>query len=173
MFKSDRCGIETNSMNVVMQQPSEFKSDRCGIEPRLPLTGRRRSLRSNQTVAGLKLLEHPFTDDWTTVQIRPLRDWNGTRFGLHGYCMSGSNQTVAGLKQIRNRPIGKPIIVQIRPLRDWNYNILYGSTVFMCVQIRPLRDWNMYSSSLMSSNLFVQIRPLRDWNFKPLPGICH
>ena len=99
-FKSDRCGIETIYRRYMAQDKSEFKSDRCGIETyhhkdEHPIGFGFKSdrcgietlyhcpliyhvlLRSNQTVAGLKL-------------INP-------RSYIAGQACS--NQTVAGLKR--------------------------------------------------------------------------
>ena len=74
-FKSDRCGIETLISNGLKTIDNLFKSDRCGIETSLLRFVRATFLCSNQTVAGLKLLQRRSLVDWgLSVQIRPLRD---------------------------------------------------------------------------------------------------
>ena len=80
-FKSDRCGIETNSQHRSQPFAQLFKSDRCGIE----------TIRWRHRVTSLLF-----------VQIRPLRDWNYSVAASGYIAFICSNQTVAGLKHISN-----------------------------------------------------------------------
>ena len=54
MFKSDRCGIETEEIKQAIPPAYTFKSDRCGIETKEIIHALEREYGSNQTVAGLK-----------------------------------------------------------------------------------------------------------------------
>ena len=73
-FKSDRCGIETTLSGSDVFQMASFKSDRCGIETGHPDAVPAVWFRSNQTVAGLKLVLVSKVGWFCEVQIRPLRD---------------------------------------------------------------------------------------------------
>ena len=110
-----------------------FKSDRCGIETKWAHSIKDQDMRSNQTVAGLKLSVRGHRYGWPRlVQIRPLRDWNSIIiYDKASYFAFKSDR--CGIETIYPFCcVISFIAVQIRPLRDWNYLSLLLCDFFHC-----------------------------------------
>ena len=118
-FKSDRCGIETESGMDDLAGRQRSNQTVAGLKPVLASVFSHDFSRSNQTVAGLK-------QRWGARSRMQMAPFKSDRCGIETYHRSnqrmwillGSNQTVAGLKRNRPRVCVANDHVQIRPLRD-------------------------------------------------------